>query len=201
MTRVFIDSSVFFSAACPSRGHARDLILMALGGETDLVLSRIVIEETRRNLLESAPESVPVMELVLQSVSHEIIRPSREQVITAAKYTALKDAAIAAAAREAAVDLLVTLDRKHLLGRPDLARHVGADIVMPQEAVRRLMHGKGSKMRKVKHTLLDKLVIGLLRLNYRLSAGSYRSALLVSKLQIIEAETRSGFIAQRTRLP
>jgi predicted nucleic acid-binding protein len=143
MTRVFIDSSVFFSAAYSSRGHARDLILMALGGEIDLVLSWIVIEETRRNLLESAPESVPFMEFVLQSVTHEIIRPSREQVIAAGKYTALKDAAIAAAAREAAVELLVTLDRKHLLGRPDLARHVGADIVTPQEAVRRLKQREG----------------------------------------------------------
>lgn len=31
MTRIFIDSSVSFSAAYSSRGHSRDLILMALG--------------------------------------------------------------------------------------------------------------------------------------------------------------------------
>jgi predicted nucleic acid-binding protein len=41
MTRVFIDSSVFFSAANSSRGHSRDLILMAVRGKIDLVLSRL----------------------------------------------------------------------------------------------------------------------------------------------------------------
>lgn len=142
MTRVFIDSSVFFSAAYSSRGHARDLIMMAMRGEIDLVLSRIVIEETRRNLAINAPESLPFMEFILESVPYEMAQPSKEQVLDTGKYTALKDAPIAAAAREAGVELLVTLDRKHLLGRPDLARHVGADVVMPKEAVRRLREGE-----------------------------------------------------------
>ncbi len=35
----------------------------------------------------------------------------------------------------AKVEPLVTLDRKHLLGRPDLARHVGANIGTPKEVV------------------------------------------------------------------
>lgn len=142
MTRVFIDSSVFFSAAYSPRGHARDLIMMAMRGEIDLVLSRIVIEETRRNLAINAPESLPFMEFILESVPYEMAQPSKEQVLDTGKYTALKDAPIAAAAKEAGVELLVTLDRKHLLGRPDLARHVGADVVMPKEAVRRLREGE-----------------------------------------------------------
>jgi predicted nucleic acid-binding protein len=142
MTRVFIDSSVFFSAAYSSRGHARDLIMMAVRGEIDLVLSRIVIEETTRNLAANAPECLPFLEFILESVPYEIVQPSKEQVLAAGKYTALKDAPIAAAAREANVELLVTLDRKHLLGRPDLAQHVGSDIVTPKDAVRRLGEGE-----------------------------------------------------------
>jgi predicted nucleic acid-binding protein len=142
MTRVFIDSSVFFSAAYSSRGHARDLIMMAMRGEIDLVLSRIVIEETTRNLAANAPECLPFLEFILESVPYEIVQASKEQVFAAGKYTALKDAPIAAAAREANVELLVTLDKKHLLGRPDLAQHVGSDIVTPKEAVRRLREGE-----------------------------------------------------------
>ena len=138
MTRVFIDSSVFFSAAYSSRGHSRDLILMALGGEVDLVLSRLVLEETRRALTETAPRSLFFLEFVLESVPYEIVRPSKRQVLKAAEYTAFKDAPIAAAAKMAKVELLVTLDRKHLLGRPDLARHIGADIVTPREVMERL---------------------------------------------------------------
>ena len=137
MTRIFIDSSVFFSAAYSSRGHSRDLILMVLRGDVDLVLSRLVLEETRRNLAESAPKSLSFLEFVLESVPYEIVRPSKRQILEAAEYTAFKDAPIAAAAKMAKVELLVTLDRKHLLGRPDLARYVGADIVTPKEVVGR----------------------------------------------------------------
>ena len=104
---------------------------MVLRGDIDLVLSRLVLEETKRNLAESAPKSLPFLEFVLESVPYEIVRPSKRQVLKAAKYTAFKDAPIAAAAKMAKVELLVTLDRKHLLGRPDLARHIGADIVTP----------------------------------------------------------------------
>jgi predicted nucleic acid-binding protein len=108
---------------------------MVLRGDVDLVLSQLVLEETRRNLAESAPKSLSFLEFVLESVPYEIVRPSKRQVLAAAEYTAFKDAPIAAAAKMAKVELLVTLDRKHLLDRPDLARHVGADIVTPKEVV------------------------------------------------------------------
>jgi hypothetical protein len=57
----------------------------------------------------------------------------------AAERVALKDAPIEAAACKAKVDLLVTLDKKHLLGKPALAKYVGAEIVAPKEAVKRLV--------------------------------------------------------------
>jgi len=50
MTRIFLDSSVLFSAAYSSRGRARELILRAARGELTLVVSDLVLEETRRNL-------------------------------------------------------------------------------------------------------------------------------------------------------
>jgi len=111
---------------------------MVLRGDIDLVLSRLLLEETIRNLAESAPNSLPFLEFVLESVPYEIVRPSKRQVLEAAEYTAFKDAPIVAAAKMAKVELLVTLDKKHLLGRSDLARQVGADIVTPKEAVGRL---------------------------------------------------------------
>jgi len=97
-----------------------------------------VLEETRRNLAESAPKSLPFLEFVLESVPYDIVRPSKRQVLETGEYTAFKDGPIVAAAKMAKVELLVTLDRKHLLGRPDLARYVGVDIVTPKEAVGRL---------------------------------------------------------------
>jgi predicted nucleic acid-binding protein len=143
MIRVFVDSSVFFSAAYSSRGHARDIIMMTLAGEIDMVISQIVIEETRRNLAASAPESLPFMEFVLASTPHTIVKPTRAEVLGAMEFTALKDAPIAAAAKVANVDMLVTLDKKHLLGKPELEEFVGAAIVTPGEAVKRIKETGG----------------------------------------------------------
>lgn len=58
MKRLFIDSSVLFAAAYSSHGHARDLLLMAARKKVILVVSPLMLEETRRNLEESAPETV-----------------------------------------------------------------------------------------------------------------------------------------------
>lgn len=48
--RLFIDSSVLFSAANSAKGHSRDLLLMGASGEITIVISDYVLEETRRNL-------------------------------------------------------------------------------------------------------------------------------------------------------
>jgi len=135
MKRLFIDSSVLFSAIYSSRGHARDLLLMATRGEVGLILSELVIEEVRRNLTDIAPESVEVFHFFLNLIPFEIANPSREEVQEAAGYTVLKDAPILAAARKSQADMLVTLDRKHLLDKPELENYFGMPIVTPKTAV------------------------------------------------------------------
>ncbi len=52
MKRIFIDSSMLFSAAYSARGHSRDLRVMAVRGEVILVASHLVLEELRRNRAE-----------------------------------------------------------------------------------------------------------------------------------------------------
>lgn len=54
---------------------------------------------------------------------------------SAAEHVALQDVPIVSAAKRSKVDLLVTLDKKHLLGKPELAKYASAEIVTPQEAV------------------------------------------------------------------
>ena len=135
MKRIFIDSSVLFSAAYSSKGHSRDLILMAARGEIDLVLSQFVLTETKRNLTEEAPDALVWLDLLLIALPFELVQPLKEEVLEAAKYVALKDAPIVAAAKKAKVDLLITMDQKHLLGKPELADFAGVEIVTPKEAV------------------------------------------------------------------
>ena len=135
MKRVFIDSSVLFSAAYSSQGHSRDLILMAARGEVTLVLSQFVLTETRRNLAEAAPDALAWLDLLLVALPYDTVQPVKEEVLGAAKHVALKDAPIVAAAKKAKVDLLITMDQKHLLGKPELADFAGVEIVTPKEAV------------------------------------------------------------------
>lgn len=135
MKRFFIDSSVLFSAAYSPRGNARKIILMATRKELTAVISKLVIDETNRNMIEKAPEKVHLLETIIDNIPFEITRPTKREVLAAAKHTELKDAPIIAAAKKTNVDLLVTLDKKHLLGRPELAKYIKAEIVTPKEAV------------------------------------------------------------------
>lgn len=135
MTRIFLDSSVLFSAAYSPKGYSRDLILMAAREEVTIVISQLVLTETRRNLAESTNKHVYFLDLIIANIPFEYVRPTKRDIITAAKNVVLKDAPIVAAAKKAKVDLLITLDKKHLLGKPKLSKFVEADIVTPNEAV------------------------------------------------------------------
>jgi predicted nucleic acid-binding protein len=135
MKRLFIDSSVFFSAAYSSKGHSRDLVLMAARGEVLLVVSNLVLEEVRRNLMQSAPQVLPVFDYLLEILPLDRINPIRKEVVDASKMVELKDAPIVAAAKKAQVDMLVTLDKKHLLDKPEIAEFAGLPVVTPQQAV------------------------------------------------------------------
>lgn len=139
MLRVFIDSSVMFSAAYSNTGHARDLIMMAARDEIRLVISALVMDESRRNLADFAPEVIPALERIFDSIDFEIINPTKEDVVEAAKIIALKDAPILAAVKVAQVDLFVTLDKKHLLDRPELETYVSSPILRPVDAYQRIM--------------------------------------------------------------
>lgn len=57
--KIFLDSSVFFADAYSARGSAHDLLMAAIQGRINLVLSEYVLEETERNLLTSAPRFHP----------------------------------------------------------------------------------------------------------------------------------------------
>jgi predicted nucleic acid-binding protein len=135
MRRLFFDSSVLFSAIYSTRGHARDLLNMAIRGQVTLVVSQLVLDETRRNLAEEETSLASLFDFFITRVAFDRVEPTRREVNAAAKHVAEKDRAIVAAARKAKPDLFVTVDKKHLLGRPALAKYVRAPIVTPIGAV------------------------------------------------------------------
>ena len=138
MLRVFIDSSVLFSAAYSSKGHAREIIMMAARDEIRLVISTLVMEETRCNLANFAPEVIPSLENLFDSINFEITPISKDDVVEAMRLVVLKDAPILAAVKIARVDYFVTLDKKHLLDRPELETYASTMILRPVDAYQRI---------------------------------------------------------------
>jgi predicted nucleic acid-binding protein len=140
--RIFIDSSVLFSAANSAKGHSRDLILMGSSGEINLILSDFVLEETVRNLSQLKQPPLAELEELLENANIEIVEISGQAVLDAGKLIVLKDAPIIAAAKFARVDILVSLDKKHILNRPDLETYIRASILSPAEAFQKLKASK-----------------------------------------------------------
>jgi len=133
--RLFIDSSVLFAASYSTRGHSHDLVLMGTRREIKFVLSGYVLEEARRNLASLKQPKDVKLEQIVANVAIEIVEVSRDEVQQAERLVVPKDAPIIAAAKAARVDMLVSLDKKHILGRPELADYIGAAILSPKEAI------------------------------------------------------------------
>jgi predicted nucleic acid-binding protein len=134
--RVFLDASVLFAACYSSTGSSRDLLLRAIEGEIQLILSEHVLMEVERNLAQKAPEALSVFQTLVDLVAPEVVgNPSLEELQRAAAYTELKDAPIVAAATKAGADYLTTWDRRHLIDDPMVAEQSGLRITTPDELI------------------------------------------------------------------
>jgi predicted nucleic acid-binding protein len=133
--RLFLDASVLYAAIRSSRGHARELVMRGVRREIGLVTSAVVLAETRRNRYAAEPLLLMLFDRFTTEVRFEYIRPTTREIRAAAKRVNLKDAPIVAAARKAKVDMLVTFDRRHLLGKPLIARYVRAPIGTARQAM------------------------------------------------------------------
>jgi predicted nucleic acid-binding protein len=111
---------------------------MGAEGEVQAVISDFVIVETRRNISELKPEKLARLERLLSAVQFEIVTVAPKEVADAKQWIVLKDALVLAAGKAARVDMLVTLDKKHFLGRPELAEYIHAPILTPKEAFQKI---------------------------------------------------------------
>ena len=137
MIKVFLDASVIFSAAYSPTGASREILRLALGGSAQIVVSRFVLEEAERNLAKKVPDKVKTYQVFIELLEPEVIPdPTKDEVLAAAEYTPLKDAPVIAAAIKAQPNYLATLDRRHLIDQPEVARKSGLDIVLPEVVVK-----------------------------------------------------------------
>ena len=136
MTKVFVDSSVLYSACYSSTGASREIIRQGILGKIKLVISKHIIEEVERNLEKDAPNVIPILQQFLSSVPFMVVHPTKNEVEKTSKYVDLKDAPILAAAKKAKADYLISLDTKHLV-KPKVAERAELDIVLPGEFLKR----------------------------------------------------------------
>lgn len=133
MIKVFIDSSVFISAAFSATGASREIILMAIRDKISLIASPLVLAETEKNLSRKAAQALPAFRRFLDTLPLELSESTKQEVEQAATYTEIKDAPIVAAAIKAKVDYLVSLDKRHLVGVEAVTRGSGLQIVLPSD--------------------------------------------------------------------
>lgn len=117
MKRVFLDATCWVAAAGSEAGGSSAIILLAQGFLLALVTSRTVLQEAERNI--QSKMGAPALErfyFLLNTTEIEISeQTTAEEEQRWAAFTADKDRHVLAAALKANADVLVTLDRKHVL--------------------------------------------------------------------------------------
>lgn len=134
--RLFVDSSILFSACYSKNGGARELIRLAIKGQVELFVSAYVFAETEMNLAESAPHAMTAFHYVKERDFWHVISASSGEVAAAIAVVADKfDAPIVAAAKIARVDYLLSFDRRHLHTR-NVEAFIGAPVMTPDAVLK-----------------------------------------------------------------
>jgi predicted nucleic acid-binding protein len=138
--KLFLDSTVLISAVIAQSEKADSYKLMVLG-ELDIVdlrISREVISDVDRFVTARNPAMLPLVAKLIVTANIAVTPdPNQETVDACECLTGYRpDARILAAALEVAADVLVTHDKKHLLGNP-MIKPPKADILVksPQDCL------------------------------------------------------------------
>ncbi|HUS70657.1 MAG TPA: PIN domain-containing protein [Anaerolineae bacterium] len=132
--RVFLDTSALLAGLASPRGASNKILALAEAGLLTLVVSEQVLVEAERNLEEKLPRGIPQCRRFLITCPLEKVpAPSASDVAMAKEMIHAKDVSILVAAMNAQVDYLVTLNRKHFLDDPEVARRSGLRIGAPED--------------------------------------------------------------------
>jgi predicted nucleic acid-binding protein len=115
--RVFLDTSVLFSAVLSSTGGARKLFLLCEAGLLSLFVGRHVLREADEVVRRKAPASLRLLAQLLELGGIDIVSaPTPKQIDTARRVIAYRpDAYVLAEAIRSEADWFVTYDKEHFL--------------------------------------------------------------------------------------
>lgn len=115
-TRLFLDSSVLFSAVWSVTGGSSKIISWASERKIEAVVSKNVVAEVERNVGDKLSEAYwPRLENLLSFLEIDRTTTDNHEFEKAKDVIIPKDAVILADAKRCKVDILVTLDKRDML--------------------------------------------------------------------------------------
>ncbi len=131
--KVFIDTNVLIAGVNSVTGASATILDLCEAGVLQMVISRQVLTEADRNFAAKFPQLVARFRQFMHLLAPFMVEdPAPEFVEKAARIVDRKDAPILAAAQNANVDFLITLDKKHFLN-PRTRQKVTLKVVSPIE--------------------------------------------------------------------
>jgi predicted nucleic acid-binding protein len=134
---LFLDSSALVAGIISPTGAARVLLLLAETGHITITISEQVVAESERAITRIVPRALGDLRKAILVSNVEIVRdPSPDEVVANSHLISHPpDAPILVAAMKAGVDYLVTLNRKHFIDDPNVARLSGLQIGTPGDTL------------------------------------------------------------------
>ena len=116
MRRVFLDATCWIAAAGSAAGGSSAIILLAQELLLVLLTSQAVLAEAERNIRSKMPPAALQRFYALLDITQiEVSEPTTLQEERWAEVTVEKDRHVLAASLKTKADVLVSLDRRHLL--------------------------------------------------------------------------------------
>ena len=131
--KVFIDTNVLIAGVNSVTGASATVLDLCEARVLQMVVSRQVLVEADRNFAAKFPQLVGRFRQFMRNLAFLMIEdPTPESMEKAATIVDRKDAPILAAAQNANVDFLITLDKKHFLN-PRTRQKIMLKVVSPIE--------------------------------------------------------------------
>ena len=134
--KVFIDTNVLIAGVASVTGASAAVLDLCEAEILQMVVSRQVLVEADRNFSAKLPGLVGQFRRFIQNLAPLMVEdPPANAVEKAASLVDRKDAVILAAALEAKVDYLITLDKKHFL-KHKVQRDIPIEVCTPADFLR-----------------------------------------------------------------
>jgi putative PIN family toxin of toxin-antitoxin system len=131
--KVFIDTNVLIAGVHSVAGASATILDLCEARVLQMVVSRQVLIEADRNFVAKFPQLVGRFRQFMRDLAPLMVEdPTTESMEKAATIVDRKDAPILAAAQNANVDFLITLDKRHFLN-PKTRQKVMLKVASPIE--------------------------------------------------------------------